>query len=64
MIRKVQVKNKNYTLTFDSEGVLDTVTDESGKLLHGGQAIVQRFVKYQTELRAGYIPANFDAKFV
>lgn len=54
-------KTTQYTITFDKEGVIDTVT-KKGKLkdvqCHGGQKDVQFFVKHQDLLYQGGVPAG------
>ncbi len=64
MIRKIRVKKDVYQLTFDEEGILDTVVNQKGTTMHGGQAIVKRFVTHQHKLYAGVIPDKLDAVFV
>jgi hypothetical protein len=53
---KLTYKAKTYTATFDTEGFLDTVTDEKGKALPATNRVAATLVRHQAIIRGGTLP--------
>lgn len=59
MQRKLKKDNKIYTIAFDEDGVINTVTC-NGKSLHAGMSIVKTIVANQESIFLGRIIFGFE----
>jgi len=59
MRRKLSKKNKTYIITFDEEGIVDTVECE-GVLLSTKNAVVKSILVHEDDIRRGFIPKGFE----
>lgn len=57
-IRTILKDGEAYRITFDGDGVLDTV-ESRGKFLPSTNSVVRQIIKHADEIRAGYIPDGF-----
>ena len=58
IVRKLQHKNKVYTITFDEDGILDTVVCD-GKLLVSTNAVVKKIFNNADMILVGCVPEGF-----
>lgn len=59
MIRKLRKKNKEYTITFDRRGILDTVECD-GSLLVSTKPVVRQLLNNADAIRDGALPKGFE----
>jgi hypothetical protein len=59
MKRKLMKKGKVYVITFDDEGIIDTV-ECGGEFLSTKNAVVKSILVHEDAIRYGNIPKGFE----